>query len=149
MSAREVRALRNAWLTEVQAIAIYQAEVALLKVTPWTQRRRVTLELCQIILGEECEHQSWIEALDPDLARHPMLTHIYRLTGYLVGVALGFFPYWISWRLHSLAEIQAEAAYLHAEKTVRDAKTQSLLRLAAEQERRHSVRFKEVLRATR
>ena len=149
MSTREKRALREAWLTELQAVAIYRAEIAFLKKSQWTQKRRKSLQLCQKILEEELEHQSWIEALNPEDRQTPWLTPLHRSAGYLLGSFLATLPYWLSWRLHILAEVQAEGAYLNAEKKLSHPNHQEMLHRAATQERSHAVLFQEALNETR
>lgn len=136
------RVLHRAYLTEAQAIAIYQAECWILRRSSWTRQRKQSLELFEETLREECEHQNWMEGhlqgQTPSLALRAFNT----AGGHLLGCFLGLIPSRLSWYLHTLAESQAEAVYRDASEEAASPELRTTFLKAAEQERSHVERFK-------
>lgn len=141
LGSDERKAMRDAWLTEVQAIANYQAECAVLRRTAWTKKRRRSLELFEQTLAEEMEHRGWFEKLDPGLPSDRAWTWANRRAGSFIGVCLSLIPSRLSWYLHHLAELKAEAANVKAGHKVTTPKALLVLKDAAQQEKQHSRRF--------
>ena len=142
ISRTDVPILQKAWLTEVQAIAIYRAEIGILKKTAWTSKREKTLELCEEILKDEEEHQDWIRAILSTSFIEPFMSSFHRFAGFAVGVFLGLCPSRFSWLLHQWAELEAESTYLLAMQSIQDPQIKVRLLNAARQEQVHSLRFR-------
>ena len=145
------KTLLSAWLTEIQAISIYETECAILSRTPWTHARRESLEICRDILKEEMGHSN-------DLLRfiHPSPGRswnaiLQKLGGAVVGAVLAVLPARASWRIHVWAERQASAIYRNARFRLRSLPKplQDLLAHAESQEAQHAARFEKLLSSER
>jgi predicted NAD/FAD-dependent oxidoreductase len=153
-------AVKSALLSEVQAIAIYEAECFLLRRSAFTHARRRTLKICEEILREEREHSASLVS-DPrsrDFPRKPQgaAMAFSRWGGYALGCILAALPASLSWRAHSWAEKEAAQIYEDThERLLResagsvDPKLLSALKLAMQQEREHAVRFESLLKQSK
>lgn len=138
--------LESCLLAEEQAIAIYEAEIFLLRLTPLTAQRRLTLELCLDIVAEERVHRGEILNYSNDAFRPKVRIAISRFAGHLLGVALSLIPSRASWRIHSWAEQQAAEIYRAcAQKLAADSPALTSMRQAEFQEQEHSRRFSQLL----
>lgn len=142
------KTLRAALLTEVQAIAIYRAECAVLGLTAWTRRRRLMERICQRTLREELGHQSRVGVF---VQSSPFFRALWQLNvagGWALGLLLACLPSRWNWRIHAWAENEAARAYLHAlAKLSPRVSRQVRLALgeAARQEEIHQWRFERML----
>lgn len=137
-NSRQRRALQQAWMTELQAIAIYEAEIAVLSHTHWTKHRTKTLALWREILLEEREH---LKAVVGPFHSGKLLQLVAQLSGWCVGSVLAAFPARFSWWLHSTAEKQAAQTYEDLIPLISDPLLRGEIEQAAQQERDHSRRF--------
>jgi hypothetical protein len=145
MNTRQIKALQAAYLSELQAIAIYEAELEVLKsLSPSADRKR-TQELCESILLEEIEHSNhFVPFLGPDF-KSSIQAQLSVRVGKLLGKALALTPSRTSWRIHAWAERQAAEIYENAYSMTGLAQLQE----ARDQERSHAERFEALLKDSR
>ncbi len=141
LSRKSFRALKAARLAEIQAIAIYQAELVF---THSSERRRLLLEIYE----EECAHDRDLEEF---VVIGPFSTFLNRIAGWVFGSFLGILPWRVLCRIQAWAEAEAARIYERAFHTVLeecaksgrscDERLEMALTQALSQERRHSKRF--------
>lgn len=139
--AAERKALRAAYLAEQQAIAIYEAEIAVLSRSGWTVGRQLSLQLCRDILTEERQHALALERSLPASVWLVLQREVSRWGGRALGLLLSLLPSRVSWHLHVWAERQAADIY---ERASRATALPALLE-ARDQEARHATLFKNLL----
>jgi len=139
--------LTLAYLTESQAIAIYQAECAVLRLSQFSPERGQSLALCGEIMQEEREHEKHL--LHWYTPGWPVRLYSYpnAFLGFLVGLALALLPGRLCWRLHVIAEIQAAQTYARTANLLKHAEPELLrfLHEASSQEKLHADRFEKLL----
>ena len=141
---RNESALKNAWLSELQAVTIYQTEHLILSLTPFGQLRRKSIAVYKEVLAEELAHSAGLKPyLSPSLVLTLSATAS-RASGVFIGLLLSTLPSRMSWRVHAWAEHQASDIYrLTAAKLsgpIAPALRESLIH-AQKQERGHALRF--------
>ena len=142
LAPAERRVLMAAWLSEVQAIAIYRAELVVLRRSAAEGDRRKTLELCEEILLEEVDHALGLER-ELDLGTIDQFkAGVSRLGGFAIGFALSSLPSRISWKAHAWAERQAAKIYDQAHAVI----PMDELKSASIQESTHADRFENLLK---
>ena len=147
-SSLSQKALKNAWLAEVQAIAIYEAECRVLQASLWTAHRKTTLRLCEEILTEEKSHSASLRPFVESGTTLELEATVSRWGGTCLGALLSILPAKLSWRVHDWAEIQASEIYHLAESKISPEAPSALrmvLREAVAQERTHAERFRSLL----
>lgn len=149
VSALGKRSLRRAWSAERQAIAIYEAEIFILRIF-----RSSFLEVYREILREEREHSVAVANLLIADRPNRIIVAADFLSGWSVGILLAFLPTrWNFWA-HVLAEQQAALVYLAARKSLLSSgmhvRSEAALQLAqqARQEFNHSRLFAKLLKGS-
>jgi demethoxyubiquinone hydroxylase (CLK1/Coq7/Cat5 family) len=103
--------LRTAWLTEVQAISVYESEIWFYSWSSWTNERKLSLKLFREILSEELHHKNGMDQWLLISTKEKILARIYQWSGYIVGFLIAFLPSRLSWYFHTHAEKQAAKSY--------------------------------------
>jgi hypothetical protein len=140
-SSQRTRALKSAWLSELQAISIYEAEISILKKTAFTKKRKRTLELCERILSEELHHSESVKHHFKSDRLLAVQVQVSKWVGTGIGVFLSLLPSRTSWRVHAWAEREAAQIYSSTYKIARLPE----LTEAEAQERAHAQLFEEAL----
>lgn len=144
-----LNALQKARMTELQAIAIYEAEVF------WIKEPKRHKILNSILLEEINHHDSLYEYVKPhtrfEQKKEQILTSFLKNSGWLIGSALAALPWKLLCKVQSLAELQASKAYSDAISEIHQSLEPNetfpddvlkILKEAEEQEKNHSFIFK-------
>ena len=130
------------WLTKCQALAIFIAEVAILRKTAWSQNRRASLIICTEILAEDRAHLEWIDEIDDDLARKVRyLKRGNALSGWFLGALSSLLPSRLACKLHAQAEAEATRIFSRAAAAGVSPQLLQIFKRARLQEQAHSDLF--------
>lgn len=140
-------AWKAAWFSEIQAVAIYEAECWALKFTAFGEKRKRAKVEFEEVLGEEKEHA--LGLMENHASELQTLDHLQatlnRLAGRILGVALTLLPVKWSYAIHVWAERQASEIYRDTATVWKSAGGSeamiSFLREAENQEELHARRF--------
>jgi|GEM_PF-6978697 len=132
----------RAWLSEVQAIAIYEIEIAVLKRYAWTKEQKLTLSTFHKILTEELQHSGSLNSYFSLDRMEQVQVLISRFIGMVIGCVLSILPSRVSWIVHAAAEKQAALIYSKAYSKV----PLEELKQAHHQELEHSALFEDLLK---
>ena len=130
---------------EQQAIAIYEMECLIFRLTSWSHKRRYILFILQTILAEEKSHKHKL-VLKMN-GQNPAAWRIKwaRFSGFFLGFFLTFLPRPWFWQFHSMAEVQAARIYETTlfKMDAPDEQMRNLLEELSKGEERHAKIFNE------